>query len=79
VRLALPQDAQVHAVIYDVAGRVVQQLHQGPMRTGFRVMNWEGTNALGQRVSSGVYFLRVSFETPAGQREVLTRQLRLMR
>ncbi len=79
VKLALPQEAQVQAVIYDVTGREVQQLHQGPMRTGFRVMNWDGTNAMGQHVSSGVYFLRVIFETPAGHKEVLTRQLQLTR
>ena len=79
VRLALPEEAQVHAVIYDLNGREIQQLYQGSMPTGYRVMNWDGTNAAGEYVSSGVYFMRVIFETQAGRREVMTWQLRLMR
>jgi len=79
VRLALPEEAQVHAVIYDINGREVQQLYHGSMLTGYRVMNWDGTNAAGAHVSSGVYFMRVIFETTAGHREVMRRQLRLRR
>jgi lysophospholipase L1-like esterase len=79
VRVALPEEAQVHAVIFDATGREVQQLYHGQMPTGYRVVNWDGTNAAGRQVSSGVYFLRVVFKAPQGRQEILTRQLRLTR
>jgi hypothetical protein len=79
VRVALPEAAQVQAMIYDITGREIGQLFHGHMAAGYRLMRWGGASAAGRPVSSGVYFIRVTFQTPAGKREVLARPLRLMR
>ncbi|MGH7494193.1 MAG: FlgD immunoglobulin-like domain containing protein, partial [bacterium] len=79
IQMALPEEGQVHAVILDVNGREVRQLYQDQMPSGYRSINWDGTNTAGQHVSSGVYFLRVIFNAPQGQKGTLTRQLQLTR
>ncbi|MGH7494194.1 MAG: FlgD immunoglobulin-like domain containing protein [bacterium] len=79
VRLALPEAAFAHAVIYDLAGREIQRLYLGQMPAGYHVVNWDGRGSAGRPVSGGVYFLRVNLETPASHKEVLTRQLRLIK
>jgi hypothetical protein len=62
VSLALtrPQPARVR--IYDVAGRLVRTLHDGPAAEGFHRLEWDGTNAAGRDVPSGVYFLKTDTE-----------------
>jgi hypothetical protein len=42
--------------VYDVSGKVVRVLVDGPARAGRHEITWDGTNERGQRVASGVYF-----------------------
>lgn len=42
-------------------------------------MRWDGKNAAGQQVSSGVYLLRLIFEAESGARQMVTRRLILLR
>jgi hypothetical protein len=42
--------------VYDVSGKVVRVLVDGPARAGRHEITWDGTNENGQRVASGVYF-----------------------
>jgi hypothetical protein len=42
--------------VYDVSGKVVRVLVDGPARPGRHEITWDGTNEKGQRVASGVYF-----------------------
>lgn len=46
--------------IYDVQGRVVKQLANGPMPAGNYFTKWNGNNESGKPVSSGVYIYRLS-------------------
>ncbi len=46
----------VRLTIYDVAGRVVKTFADTPTRPGRYQVVWNGTNDVGQRVASGVYF-----------------------
>jgi hypothetical protein len=50
--------------IFDVRGRMVKGLHRGPLEAGRHELAWGGEDAVGKRVSPGIYFAKV--ETPAG-------------
>lgn len=45
--------------IFDVKGRLVRTLVDRFVGGGTQLARWEGTDALGGRVSSGVYFYRL--------------------
>jgi hypothetical protein len=61
IRFDLAEDGQVDLVIYDVGGRRVKQLVRGPMTRGFgRAVTWNGLDAQGVRVPSGIYFYRLT-------------------
>ncbi len=49
---------EVHATlaVYDVAGRLVRALVNGPVTAGPHDVEWDATNTRGESVSSGVYF-----------------------
>ena len=49
-------NVHVTLAVYDVAGRLVRALVNGPVETGPHDVEWDATNAFGERVSSGVYF-----------------------
>ena len=52
--------------IYDVAGRLVRTLVDGPQAAGEKRVTWNGRNDHGSNVATGVYFYRMTapgFET----------------
>ena len=57
----LAKPAEVSLTIYDLQGRVVRTLALGHQRAGLyhvrsRAAYWDGRNAVGEKVASGVYF-----------------------
>lgn len=46
--------------VYDLRGRKVCNLHRGALPVGERSFTWNGKDALGNQLSSGVYYFRVS-------------------
>ena len=61
----LSESAPVTISIYDTTGRLVRTLSIGFQPAGFyqgraRAAYWDGRNEVGERVSSGVYFYRLS-------------------
>lgn len=50
---------RVHLVVYDVGGRRVRTLVNGPQPASHYNVEWDGRNDQGQRVSTGVYFYRL--------------------
>jgi len=58
--LAAP--ANVHLRIYDVHGRVIRELVNGPQPPGCYRAMWDGVSQGGERAASGTYFCR--FEAP---------------
>lgn len=71
-KLAAP--GNVRLTVFDVLGRRVQVLVNGDMPAGTHTITWDGRNAAGQMVASGVYFYRL--ETPVG---AMTRSMILMK
>ena len=56
LRFALRHDEPVHLSVYDVAGRRVRTLIDGPRAMGSEVRaTWDGTDDHGRRVPPGIY------------------------
>ena len=52
----LPADADVELKVFDVGGRLVTVLHDGPASAGTKREVWHGTDGSGLQVASGVYY-----------------------
>jgi hypothetical protein len=70
----LPQDSSVRLEIYDALGQKVRTLVSGALATGAHRFAWDGRDARGSQVSSGVYFYRLQ----AGE-YVQTRRMLLLK
>jgi hypothetical protein len=66
VSFVLPTRALVDLSVYDVRGRLVRTLSHGVMAAGANETVWDGRDARGRRVASGVYFYRLK----AGDQQV---------
>jgi hypothetical protein len=56
---SLPTKTQVDLGVYDLLGRKVTQIASGTMDAGVYTRPWNGTDASGRRVHSGVYYYRL--------------------
>ena len=74
IAFTLPRKMQVTLTIYNIEGKRVAALVDRTLTEGYKKVTWDGTNAQGNPVSSGVYFYRLE----AGK-EVLTRKMVLLR
>ena len=75
----LAKPAEVTLTIYDVNGRVVRDLDLGHQRAGMyqsraRAAHWDGRNAVGEPVASGVYFYTLTAGDFSATRKMLIRK-----
>ena len=75
----LAQSADVTVTIYDINGRVVRDLDFGHQRAGIyqsraRAAHWDGRNAVGEPVASGVYFYTLTADEFTATRKMLIRK-----
>jgi hypothetical protein len=49
----------VELAIYDVEGRLVRKLVDGPFGTGEQAVRWDGRTEAGGRAASGAYFMKL--------------------
>jgi hypothetical protein len=59
IAFELPGRANVRLAIYDVSGRLVRALIDADMAPGHKSVQWNGLDAGGREVASGVYFYRL--------------------
>jgi hypothetical protein len=74
ISFGVSRKAAVSLAIYDVSGRLVRMLVEGPFEAGSYVRDWDGKDASGREVSSGVYFYRLT----VGE-ETLSKKMQLIR
>jgi flagellar hook assembly protein FlgD len=59
LRYDLPKDAFVKITIYDMMGRIVNNLVSSQQNTGYKSIQWNATNDAGQPVSAGLYLYTI--------------------
>jgi hypothetical protein len=74
LRLELRDATVVHLAVYDLSGRRIRVLASGALSGGFHAIVWDGRDAAGRDVASGVYLARLA--TASG---VQTRRMVLLR
>ena len=72
----LATESNVHITIYDARGSVVRVLALGHQSAGYytsrsRAAYWDGRNALGERVASGVYFYQFETDEMSSMRKMV--------
>ena len=75
----LSEDSPVSVSIYDTTGKLVRTLSLGHQSAGFynsqgRAAYWDGRNAVGEPVASGVYFYTLTAGDFAATRKLLIRK-----
>jgi hypothetical protein len=60
IQYRLPEKDRVRLEIYDTAGREIACVVDGEQKAGSHSVRWEGKDASGRSVSSGVYFYRLT-------------------
>jgi hypothetical protein len=80
IQYSLNERSRVTLAIYDVLGREVRQLVNETVNAGLQTVAWDGTNAGGTPVASGVYLYRLtSAPTGGGKAYTTTRKMLLTR
>jgi len=59
LRYDIPEDGFVHITIYDMMGRVVSNLVSSQQNAGYKSIQWNATNSIGQPVSAGLYLYTI--------------------
>lgn len=74
VRLGVPSAAAAEKIVvdvYDVRGRLVRRVMDQAAEPGFLDVQWNGTDGGNRRVSSGIYFIKVSSRGESLDRKVV--------
>ncbi|UCG52646.1 MAG: T9SS type A sorting domain-containing protein, partial [Candidatus Latescibacterota bacterium] len=74
IAFSLNEKAETELAIYNIEGRLVRTLVDDTLDEGFKRITWDGKDAHGNHVSSGVYFYRLT----AGNR-TLTKKMVLLK
>lgn len=74
IRYSVPRDMHVSLNVYSVEGRLVRTLINGNVSAGAGQATWDGRDAQGRALASGVYFYRLK-----SAEEVITRKTLLLR
>jgi len=74
IRYDLPMDAMVRLEIFDVRGRLIRTLRNGPAIAGRRQAVWDGRDDLGRELASGAYFYRLRVDERS-----ITRKMQLLK
>ena len=59
LRYDLPNNDLVKITIYDMMGRIVNNLVSNQQNTGYKSIQWDATNDAGQSVSAGLYLYTI--------------------
>ncbi|HMB68254.1 MAG TPA: FlgD immunoglobulin-like domain containing protein, partial [bacterium] len=74
IPFALPRGGSARMEVFDVAGRRVATLLDGPVEAGARVTGWDARDHSGRAVANGVYFVRLRAGGESAATRVLVRR-----
>ncbi len=64
ISFTLPSAGHVKLDVIDIQGRIVIHLADRQLSAGIHCIPWNGLNAIGREISSGIYFYRLSSDKP---------------
>ena len=67
----LPTAGAVRLSVYDLTGQLVADLIDATMAAGSHQAEWDGRDALGRHVASGIYLIRLDAQARLAQRKLL--------
>jgi subtilisin family serine protease len=67
----IPQECEGELVIFNILGQRVKTLYSGAIPAARNSKQWDGTDDLGQRVASGIYFYRLKTKSSVVTRKML--------
>jgi hypothetical protein len=59
IQYQLPSEAHVTIDVFNIAGKLVTTLVDEAQDAGVKAVTWDGTNATGEKVASGIYMYRM--------------------
>jgi hypothetical protein len=59
IQFTVPEQSFVKLFIYDINGKTVYKIINSELKSGYYNVVWDGTNELGLKVGSGIYFYRL--------------------
>ena len=59
IKYDLPENALISITIYDIMGRSIRSLVKSRQTAGYRSIQWNATNNLGEPVSAGMYLYTI--------------------
>ena len=71
IAFTLARPGQARVGVYDLRGRYVASLANGPLPAGRHTLTWDGADASGLAVSSGPYLVRLETEAGTESRKVM--------
>ena len=71
IAFTLPRASRVQLEVLNVLGQQVTTLHTGRLSAGEHAIEWDGTDAEGESVASGVYFYRLTTDSLRATRKML--------
>jgi len=78
IKYELPIPGKVELKIFDLQGKGVTTLAQKKQTTGRYNVIWNGCNAFGQKVASGVYFYRITIEPDEDNQKTFTKTRKMI-
>ncbi len=71
ISFSLPDAAEVTLEIYNVLGQKIVTLVNANYEAGEHIVHWDGRNAVGSAVSSGIYFYRLTAGTAVTSKKMM--------
>jgi hypothetical protein len=71
IKFQIPEDNHVSIVVYNVQGQFVADLMNEHKDAGFYNVRWDGTNAAGMRMPTGVYIYRIEAGTYVDSKKMI--------
>lgn len=67
----MPKTADVTIAVYDILGQQVATLVSGQQQAGYLTVEWDGRDAHGLQVPTGIYFVRMTAEEFTATRKIM--------
>ncbi|MCP4583610.1 MAG: T9SS type A sorting domain-containing protein [candidate division Zixibacteria bacterium] len=70
IEFALPKESNVELIVYDSRGRKVASLANERFPAGYHTIKWDGQQADGRTIASGIYFYRIQADSFSDARKM---------